>query len=148
MNEDAIFVPDSLADGDFHEEVINCFEGNKADEEMLDRGIIELVEHADQSSEKVVEYIDIIDRSSEDIGGYLQVPALLATATLREARENPMDAFEEQGVSIGKAEALTITQKAGEWQDVETAVERIEEEPFVSISNRVKASLHDFKTCF
>jgi len=148
INEDAVFAPDSLASGDFHEEVIGRFEGDEVDEERLEQGILELAEHADQSTENVVEYIDIIDKDSEEIGGYLRVPALLATATLREARENPMDAFEEHGISIGKAEALTITQKAGEWKDVATAVERIEEETFVNIPNRFKAGFYDFKSRF
>lgn len=148
VNEDAIFVPDSMVGGNFHEEVISQFEAGDADEQRLEQGILELVGYADQSAENVVEYIEIIDNGSEAIGGYLQVPALLATATLREARENPMDAFKENGISIGKAEALTINQKAGEWEDVATAVERIEEEPLISLSNRFKAGLHDFKKRF
>lgn len=148
VNEDAIFVPDSMVGGNFHEEVISQFEAGDADEQRLEQGILELVGYADQSAENVVEYIEIIDNGSEAIGGYLQVPALLATATLREARENPMDAFKENGISIGKAEALTINQKAGEWEDVATAVERIEEEPIISLSNRFKAGLHDFKKRF
>lgn len=148
VKEDAIFVPDSLAGGEFHQKVIDCFEDGKSDEEKLQQGIVELVEHADQSTGSVVEYIDIIETESEEISGYLQSPALLATATLREARENPGDAFREQGISIEKAEALTISQKAGEWKNVSTAVERIEEETLVTMPNRFKARLHDFKNRF
>lgn len=148
INEDAIFAPDSLVGGGFHDELIGRFEGDDADDERLQQGILELAEHSDQNTGNVVEYIDTIDNDSEEIGEYLRVPALLATATLRKARENPMDAFKEHGISIGKAEALTINQKAGEWEDVATAVERIKEEPLVNLPNRFKAGLHNFKKRF
>jgi farnesyl-diphosphate farnesyltransferase len=144
-NEDAVFVPDSLAGGDFHDEVITELNSGEGDETQLEEGILELSEHADESRENVIEYIDIVENGSEEIGSYLQVPALLATATLREAKENPLDAFQEDGISIGKAEALTINEKAGGWEDTATAMERIGEKPVFSWSGRFKAGIHDFK---
>jgi farnesyl-diphosphate farnesyltransferase len=147
VNEDAIFVPNSLAGGDFHQEVEDSFVREDFDNLKLEEGIVELAEHAEESKENVVEYIDIIEEESGEIGGYLQVPALLATANLREARESPGDAFEENGIGIEKAEALTIKDKAGSWK-VNNAVNRIDQEPLITWPNRLKARLHDFKTHF
>jgi|AntDeeMinimDraft_5_1070356.scaffolds.fasta_scaffold00046_33 farnesyl-diphosphate farnesyltransferase len=145
IEEDAVFVPDSLVDGSFHQEVIDELEFGEGNKSVLNEGILELVDHADEHSENVIEYIDIVQSESKEIGSYLQVPALLAKATLREAKENPMDAFQKDGISIGKAEALTLNQKATEWNNTEAAMEEVGKRPIVTLPNRFKAALYDLK---
>ena len=145
FEEDAIFLPDSLTEGDFHSEVVQELESNNGDREKLRDGVLEVVQHANNNSPEVAEYINIIEEESHEVASYLQVSALLAAATLREANESPLEAFEEDGISISKEEALTINQKAGNWEDAREAMGLVGEEPLITFPNWVKARVHDLK---
>ena len=145
VEEDAVFLPDSLAGGEFHQDVIAELEHGQGNESVLTEGMLELVDHAEERTEDVTEYISTVQEESEEIGSYLQVPALLAKATLREAQKSPMDAFEKEGISISKAEALTINQKASEWKDTSAIVEKVGNKPVLTLPNQFKAALYDLK---
>jgi len=126
--ESAVFIPEeALEPGQNHRDLVQSLRNR--DPERLNQPIHELIERAETKSEDAKRYIETVPENSE-IRGYVEVPFLLAEATLREAKEEPGKMVEEE-LSIDREEVFEILKQSGE-NNLAQNIEKIEERPLHS----------------
>ena len=123
--ESAIFIPEEALPTDLrHKDLQEALKNQ--DSKVLNEPIQELTHRADKKSESAKKYIEQIEKDSE-IRGYVEVPFLLAKATLREAHKNPEKAIEGD-LSIEREEVMNILAASGK-NDLQDLTNTIEQRP-------------------
>lgn len=127
--ESAKFIPEEAMPGSKgHEDLEQALVQGNA--HQLERPIDTLVDRAEKKGKSARNYIEMIDDS--EISGYLEVPFLLAKATLRESKGEHQKIIDGD-LSVEREEVFEIMTQAGE-TDLEKTVDTIESQPLQEAS--------------
>jgi farnesyl-diphosphate farnesyltransferase len=120
--ESAIFIPEQVLEEDqSHDDLARALRNQESG--PVTGAVEKLLDRAKRRSEGASSYIENIPEDSQ-IRGYLEVPFLLAKATMREGREEPEKVMDGE-LSIEGEEAMEIIRQAGdtEFEELDRIVE-------------------------